>query len=98
MSMKRYLVVIEKADHNYSAFSPDIPGCITVGDTIEETIEHMKEAMELAIEAGMEDGIPVPEPKGLLHHIQDGIFDENEIAEEYYIAQVEVDMPQLSHA
>lgn len=96
--MKKYLVVIEKADHNYSAFTPDIPGCITVGHTIEETIANMKEAMELAIEVMLEDGEQVPQPKGWLYHINAGVFNEGEIAEEYYIAQVEVELPQLSQA
>ncbi|MGH2644965.1 MAG: type II toxin-antitoxin system HicB family antitoxin [Chitinophagaceae bacterium] len=95
--MKKYLVVIEKARNNYSAFTPDIPGCITVGNTVEKTIEYMKEAIELAIEAGMDHSMNIPEPKGLLHHIKAGIFDKNEIADEYYIAQVEVPIPQPHH-
>lgn len=96
--MKKYLVVIEKAEHNYSAFSPDAPGCITVGDTIEETILHMKEALELYFEFDIDNGVPIPDPKGLKYHIKAGIFDENEIAEEYYITEVGVKLPQLTHA
>lgn len=94
--MEKYLVVIEKADGNYSAFSPDLPGCITVGKTIEETIHSIKEAIELYLEEIAEEGDDIPTSKGLRYHIEKGIFNENEIAEEYYIAQVEVHLPRVA--
>jgi len=59
--MSRYLIVIEKAKSNYSAYSPDLDGCIAVGKTREETIQNMKEAIEFHIEGMKEDGLPVPE-------------------------------------
>ncbi|HEY9341854.1 MAG TPA: type II toxin-antitoxin system HicB family antitoxin [Hanamia sp.] len=96
--MKKYLVVIEKADSNYSAFSPDISGCITVGDTIEETLTNMKEAIELSLEYDLDKGNDIPVPKGLLFHINAGIFDEKEIGENYFITQVEIKSPELLHA
>ena len=49
----QYLVVVEKADTNYSAYAPDVPGCAATGDTIEETIEHMQEALRVHLEAIM---------------------------------------------
>ena len=58
----RYLVIIEKADNNYSAYSPDVPGCATTGKTIEETLRNMQEALELYFEVSLEDGAPLPEP------------------------------------
>ena len=58
----RYLVVIEKADNNYSAYAPDVPGCATTGKTIEETLRNMQEALELYFEVSMEDGASIPEP------------------------------------
>ena len=60
--MKEYTVIYEWAGENYSAFVPDLPGCVACGDTVEETEELMKEAIELYIEALRDDGRPVPEP------------------------------------
>lgn len=51
-----YLVIIEKTDTGYSAYVPDLPGCITVGDTKEEVQAHIKEAIQLHIEGMREDG------------------------------------------
>ena len=59
--MARYLIVIEKAKNNYSAYSPDLDGCIAAGKTREETINNMKEAIEFHIEGLQEDGLPIPE-------------------------------------
>ena len=56
----RYLVVYEKGPHNYSAYSPDLPGCITTGKTIEETRSHMREAIELHLEGHRAEGLPIP--------------------------------------
>ena len=94
--MEKYLVVIEKADENYSAFSPNLPGCITVGATVEETISHIKEAIELYLEVTAEQGKGVPPSCGLRYHIDQGVFNENEMAPEYYIAQVEVHPPKIA--
>lgn len=61
--MYRFLVVIEKADGNYSAYSPDIPGCVAVGDTPEEVIRNMREAIVFHVQGLIEDRLPVPEPR-----------------------------------
>jgi predicted RNase H-like HicB family nuclease len=58
--MHRFLIVIEKAGKNYSAYSPDIPGCIATGKTREETEERMHEAIEMHIHGLIEDGLPIP--------------------------------------
>jgi predicted RNase H-like HicB family nuclease len=58
--MHRFLVVIEKAGKNYSAYSPDLPGCVATGKTREETEERMHESIELHIQGLIEDGIPIP--------------------------------------
>ncbi len=68
--MMRYAIVIEKAEGNYSAYVPDLPGCVTVGDTVEELIENMQEAIEMHLEAIQEDGLPIPEPKTLCEYIE----------------------------
>lgn len=58
----RYAIVIEKAEGNYSAYVPDLPGCVAAGDTIEETRQLLEEAIEIHIKGMMEDGEPIPEP------------------------------------
>jgi predicted RNase H-like HicB family nuclease len=64
----RYLVVIEKGENNYGAYAPDVPGCGTVGDTVEEALENIKEALELHLEGTLEDGDPVPEAAHVKAH------------------------------
>jgi len=58
--MRKFLIVIEKAGKNYSAYSPDLPGCVATGRTREEAEERMHEAMELHIKGLIEDGLTVP--------------------------------------
>jgi predicted RNase H-like HicB family nuclease len=58
--MHRFLVVIEKAAGNYSAYCPDLPGCIATGDTREETEASMHEALQLHVRGLLEDGQEVP--------------------------------------
>ncbi len=48
--MHKYTVIIERAGDNYSAYCPDLPGCISTGATVEETTQRMKEAVEFHIE------------------------------------------------
>jgi predicted RNase H-like HicB family nuclease len=61
----RYLILIEGgARSNYSAWSPDLPGCVATGDTVEETEREMREAIAFHLEGLAEDGVPIPEPSG----------------------------------
>ena len=60
--MKEYVVIYEWTGENYSAYAPDLPGCIACADTLAETEALMKEAITLYIEALKEDGSSVPEP------------------------------------
>ena len=60
-TMYRFLVVIEKANRNYSAYSPDLPGCDATGSTREEAERNMHEAIELHVKGLLEDNLPVPE-------------------------------------
>ena len=59
--MYRFLIVIEKANGNFSAYSPDLPGCVATGTTQEETKRNMHEAVELHVRAMLEDRTPVPQ-------------------------------------
>ena len=55
-----YTIVIEKAGANYSAYSPDLPGCIATGDTIAEADAEMRQAIRFHIDGLREDGLPAP--------------------------------------
>jgi predicted RNase H-like HicB family nuclease len=58
----RASIVMEKAGGNYSAFAPDLPGCIATGGTVDETRRNMQEAIELHLRGLKEDGLSVPDP------------------------------------
>jgi predicted RNase H-like HicB family nuclease len=59
--MYRFLIVIEKTKNNYSAYSPDLPGCVATGKTREEAERNMHEAVEMHIHGLIEDNLPIPE-------------------------------------
>ncbi|HIJ70680.1 MAG TPA: type II toxin-antitoxin system HicB family antitoxin [Planctomycetes bacterium] len=67
--MYRFLVIIEKADGNYSAYSPDLPGCVATGKTSEQVEQNMYEAIEMHIRGLAEDNSPVPEPHSTAEYI-----------------------------
>jgi predicted RNase H-like HicB family nuclease len=58
----KYLMVIEPTETGFSAYSPDLPGCVSTGTTCEEVEQNMQEAIELHLEGLREEGYPVPEP------------------------------------
>jgi predicted RNase H-like HicB family nuclease len=58
----KYAVVIERAEGNYSAYVPDLPGCVAGGDTVEATKQAIHEAIRFHLEGMREDGDPIPEP------------------------------------
>ncbi|MCI0490312.1 MAG: type II toxin-antitoxin system HicB family antitoxin [Blastocatellia bacterium] len=58
----KYLVIIEKTNTGYSAYSPDLPGCVSTGATRGEVEENMREAMEFHLEGLREEGYELPEP------------------------------------
>lgn len=57
----RYVMIIEEGERNYSAYLPDLPGCIATGKTIEEVKQRMSEAVALQLRGMREDGLPIPE-------------------------------------
>ncbi|HID27941.1 MAG TPA: type II toxin-antitoxin system HicB family antitoxin [Methanosarcinales archaeon] len=60
--MVKYTIIIEKAEGNYSAYCPDLPGCIATGSTVEETVKRMKDAMKLHIDGLKQEKIDIPKP------------------------------------
>jgi predicted RNase H-like HicB family nuclease len=65
----RYAIVIEKAANNYSAYVPDLPGCIATGGTVEETERLIREAIEFHIDGLRADGQAVPEPSSKVEYV-----------------------------
>ena len=68
--MKRYAIVIEKAKSNYSAYVPDLPGCVATGATVEETESLLREAIDLHLEGMREDGLAIPEPASVVEYLE----------------------------
>ncbi len=66
----RYAIVIEKAENNYSAYVPDLPGCIATGITMEETEQLIREAIALHVTGLREDGLPIPVPSSQVEYIE----------------------------
>jgi predicted RNase H-like HicB family nuclease len=66
----RYAVVIEKAIGNYSAYVPDLPGCIATGQTLGEVESEISEAIAFHIEGMIEDGLPVPPPASQVEYVE----------------------------
>ena len=67
--MYRFLVVIEKAAENYSAYSPDLPGCVATGATREETEQNMHDAIELHLQGLKEDGLSIPQSTSFAEYV-----------------------------
>ncbi len=88
----KYLIVIEKGKNNYSAYSPDVSGCIATGKTVEETISNMKEALEFHIEGMLEDGESFPMPKTLNYYIENT----DEISSDDILAHIEITLPEMA--
>ena len=59
--MHRYVVVFEKAEANWAAYSPDVRGCVATGTTRDETAQNMRDALEFHLEGLREKGLPIPE-------------------------------------
>ena len=66
----KYAIVIEKANSNYSAYVPDLPGCVATGKTAREVKRHLREAIELHIAGMREDGLEIPEPSSAVNYVE----------------------------
>ncbi len=67
--MYRFLVVIEKANGNYSAYSPDLPGCIATGSTREDAEQNMHKAVGMHVHGLLEDRLSIPEPSSFAEYV-----------------------------
>lgn len=65
----KYAIVIEKAENNYSAYVPDLPGCIATGATVEEVEQQIREAIEFHLDGMREDGDPIPPPSSHVEYV-----------------------------
>jgi predicted RNase H-like HicB family nuclease len=68
--MQRYLIIIEKANGNFSAFSPDVPGCVATGETREAAEQEMHAALQMHLKGLQEDGLPLPEPSASAGYVE----------------------------
>jgi predicted RNase H-like HicB family nuclease len=66
----RYAIVIEKAEGNFSAYVPDLPGCVATGATIEATESQIREAIEFHLAGLREDGTPIPQPSSHVEYVE----------------------------
>ncbi len=66
----RYAIVIEKADGNYSAYVPDLPGCVATGDTVGAVEAEIREAIRFHIDGLRADGLDVPAPNSIAEYIE----------------------------
>jgi predicted RNase H-like HicB family nuclease len=67
MTERRYMIVIERAEGaNYSAYAPDLPGCVATGATREDVEREMRDAIALHLEGLRDAGQPIPEPSELV--------------------------------
>ena len=73
--MYRFLILIEKGNENYGAYSPDLPGCVAVGDTPEEVEKNMYEAIKMHLQGMIEDNEPIPIPHTTAHYLDIPISD-----------------------
>ena len=66
----KYAVVIEKGTSNFSAYVPDLPGCVAAADTLEETEQLIREAIEVHIRGMREDGLDIPQPTSFAREVE----------------------------
>ena len=66
----RYAIVIEQGENNFSAYVPDLPGCVATGATVEEVEREIQEAIEFHLEGMRADGLPIPEPSSRVEYVE----------------------------
>ena len=68
--MRKYLIVIEKTESGFSAYSPDLPGCVSTGHSRDEVEKNMKEAIAFHLDGLREEGQPAPEPHSYSAYVE----------------------------
>ena len=66
----RYAIVVEKTENNFSAYVPDLPGCVATGQTLEETENEIRAAIAFHIEGLREDGLVIPQPVSIVEYLE----------------------------
>ena len=66
----RYAIVIENAGANFSAYVPDLPGCVAVGESLAEVERQIREAIEFHLVGMREDGAPIPPPSSKVDYVE----------------------------
>jgi len=89
---REYMVVYEKGADNWSAFSPDIPGCGSLGDALEDTRANMREAMELYLNETAKAGEPIPDATAKAVDFEE--FDPAHETKQYFVEWLAVALPQ----
>jgi predicted RNase H-like HicB family nuclease len=89
---REYLVVYEKGETNWSAFSPDIPGCGSLGDTVEDTRANMREAIEIYLSETAKAGEQIPEPTATSVNFEE--FDPDHETKQFVVEWLSVSLPQ----
>lgn len=87
MEQDKYLIVLEKSTTGFSAYSPDVPGCVATGDTIEATLNAMQNSLHFHLQNIIEDGEELPLPRGLDAYLE--AIHQSE-GEEYFLTYVPV--------
>ena len=92
---REYLVVYEKGESNWSAFSPDLPGCGSLGDALEDTRANMREALELYLAETAKAGEDIPEATTTAVNFDE--FDPDHATKQYFVEWLSVSLPR-SHS
>ncbi len=83
--MEKYLIVVEKSESGYSAYSPDVLGCIATGKTLEKTLDQMRSALALHLQSMAEDDEELPKPRGIASYLDAVSGSEGE---EYFLTHI----------
>jgi predicted RNase H-like HicB family nuclease len=74
----RFAIVIEQGENNYSAYVPDLPGCVSVGDTLDEVKSEIREAIAFHLDGMREDGLPIPAPRSYADNVDVAVPEQDE--------------------
>jgi predicted RNase H-like HicB family nuclease len=68
-ALMRYAIIIEKAENNYAAYVPDLPGCVATGASVAELEKEIRDAIRFHIDGLKEDGLPIPAPSSIAEYV-----------------------------